>query len=194
MANYSITNFVATPSGDDTMMRIYDKNTRLRYTLEPNVAYFSAKLNIVTIRVEDDNTITLDFPNYTEAIKALARLNQFKKFFDNLSVDVSGFVLSTSNKNMEADVTTIDRDLACSEPIFSIPKTLSTVSVYVNGLNVNVGGDAYPFDCYFSSDNGVTVKAQGHENKGDKLYWNPSVANYNLDTNDLIDFVYLTIP
>ena len=27
---------------------------------------------------------------------------------------------------------------------------------------------------------------------GDKLYWNGSVAKYNLDITDKIDFVYLT--
>lgn len=194
MANYSITNFVATPSGDDTMMRIYDKNTRLKYTLEPNVAYFSAKLNIVTIRVEDDNTITLDFPNSTEAIKALAKLNEFRKFFDKPTEDASGIILYTGNKDMVASVTNIDGDLACSISISATPKKLSIVSVYVNGLNVNVGGKLHPYDCYFSTDGGLTAKSSGHENIGDKLYWNPSIANYNLDANDLIDFVYLTVP
>lgn len=194
MANYSITNFVSTPSGDDTMMRIYDKNTKLKYSLEPNVAYFSAKLNIVTIRIEDDNNITLDFPNSTEAIKALAKLNELRKFFDKPVEDVSVLILNNVDKNLTASVTVNDGDLACLSPISKSPKYLSPVSVYINGLNVNVGGKEFPFDCYFSSDNGVTAKLTGTEDIGDKLYWNPTVANYNLDANDLIDFVYLTIP
>ena len=52
-------------------------------------------------------------------------------------------------------------------------------------------GKVYPYDCYFSADNGLTAKAIGDEKQGDKLYWNKSVSGYNLDAIDIIDFVYL---
>lgn len=194
MATYSITNFLATPSSTDVRMRIYDKNNKLKYTIDPNIAYFFTKSNIVIIKVEDKNDIYLDFASVSEAAQAIARLNDVKKQMTQPSYpsgEQKEIVYSKANLNMNANITTNDGDLACNTPILDEPKSSSFVKVFVNGIEVNVGGKNYPFDCYFSSDNGTTVRTLGDERHGDKLYWNTSVAGYNLDTIDLIDFHYL---
>lgn len=194
MANYQLSNFLADPTTQDTRMRIYDKNSKLKYTIDPNVAYFYKKANIVIIKIEDKNDIYLDFSSSAEAAQALAKLNEAKRKMTQpgCTPDPDGTtVYSKSNLNMSGLVTTTDGSLACSTPILDNPKSSSHVRVFVNGVEVNTGGKTYPHDCYFSSDGGITERILGDERYGDKLYWNGSVANYNLDTADLIDFIYL---
>jgi hypothetical protein len=193
MANYQLSNFLATPTSQDTRMRIYDKNSKLKYTLDPNVAYFYKKANIVIIKVEDKNDIYLDFSSSTESAQALAKLNEAKRMMTQpgCTPDPNGTtVYSKANLNMTALVTTTDGDLACNTAILDTPKVSSHVRVFVNGVEVN-SGDKNSGDCYFSRDGGSTALVVGDERLGDKLYWNGSIANYNLDNIDLIDFIYL---
>jgi len=197
MATYSITNFLSIPAPNDVRLKIFDKNNKLRHTIDPNIAYFFKKSHIVVIKIEDRNDIYLDFASSTESAQALSKLNDAKKALTNPGgciVPPSGNgenVYSKANLNMVALVTVNDGDLACNTMILDKPVSASHVRVFINGVEVNVGGNTYPHDCYFSHDGGVTVKVLGDEKQGDKLYWNQSVANYNLDIGDLIDFVYL---
>ena len=194
MATYSVSNFLATPSSTDTRMRIYDKSNKLKYTLDPNIAYFFTKTNIVIIKIEDKNDIYLDFASATEAAQSLSRLNTIKKQMTQPYCPPTPgeeSVWSKANLNMSAIVTTTDGDLACITDILDYPKSTSFVKVFINGIEVNVGGNTYPFDCYFSSDGGTSIRTLGDARLGDKLYWNSSIAGYNLDTIDLIDFHYL---
>ena len=65
------------------------------------------------------------------------------------------------------------------------------VQVFVNGvmadLKANKSGD-----CYFSADAGSTARAFAAIAANDVLYWNGSVAGYQLDANDKITLVYET--
>jgi photosystem II stability/assembly factor-like uncharacterized protein len=70
---------------------------------------------------------------------------------------------------------------------YVIEYPISGIKVNINGIEVNVGGKTTPYDCYFSSDSGLTVKTIPQ--KGDNLYWNN--LNYQLDSNDEVDLVYL---
>ena len=97
-------------------------------------------------------------------------------------------VLSNSNRWMTASVTASDEDEACSTAMAASPE--SAVEVLVNGAKVPVGDGAKDQFCYFSSDGGTTPRALTAIVSGDKLYWMGSIANYELDGNDRIDFVY----
>jgi hypothetical protein len=97
-------------------------------------------------------------------------------------------VYSDSNLNMAGLVTTSDGDLACNTAIIDSPTSI--VNVYINGLIVDVGNGVNDM-CYFSNDSGITKRAKGTEQQGDYLYWLGSVAEYQLDTTDEIDFIYL---
>ena len=190
MANYKLDNFLATPTSQDTRMRIYDKNSKLRYTLDPHVAYFYKKANIVIIKVEDRTDIYLDFSSSTEAAQALAKLNEAKRMMTQPGCSPQPgegeTVYSKANLNMPANVTVNDGDLATSSAIIDRPIASSHVRVFVNGMEANREHG----DCYFSAD-GVEKRIIGDERQGDRLYWNGSFAGYNLDTLDLIDFIYL---
>lgn len=197
MATYSVSTFLSTPAPGDVRLKIYDKNTKLRHTIDPNIAYFFKKSHMVVIKISDRNDIYLDFASSTESGQALAKLNDAKKSLTNpggCPVPPSGGgenVYSKANLNMVGLVTVNDGDLACSSAILDKPISASFVKVMVNGVEVNVGGNIYPYDCYFSHDGGTTVKLLGDEKQGDYLYWNGSIAGYQLDVVDLIDFNYL---
>ena len=64
------------------------------------------------------------------------------------------------------------------------------VIIKVNGLQVNLGDGAKNEACYFSADGGTTAKASSAIAAGDTLYWMGSMANYQLEADDELDFVY----
>lgn len=106
----------------------------------------------------------------------------------------SGGTLATSNINMTTNTTISDGDLACGIGISSLPFPDSYVSVYVNGIQVNVGNGVKTEDCYFSNDGGFTAKLWTNIGVGNQLYWNGSVIGYQLNsTTDKISFIYITI-
>ena len=199
MANYQLSNFLAQPTAQDTRMRIYDKNSKLRYTLDPNIAYFYTKANIVIIKVEDKTDIYLDFGTSSESTRALAALNAAKKLMTQPGCSPQpgegSAVFSKANLNMVGIATPSSGGLACTTAILDNPISNSYVRVFVNGQEVNTGGKTFPHDCYFSTD-GSQPREVGDERLGDHLYWNykdplSPETGFNLDTLDLIDFIYL---
>lgn len=64
------------------------------------------------------------------------------------------------------------------------------VIIKVNGLQVNLGDGAKNEACYFSADGGTTAKASSAIAAGDTLYWMGSIAAYELEADDELDFVY----
>lgn len=196
MASYTINTFVRTPSQGDTYIKIYNKYNKLIYSIDPNIVSFYKSSNILSIKVNDSNDVFLDFETASECNDALLKLNSIKQTLISM-VESSGVtnlktnVFSKNNLNMSANITTHDGDLACDNSIIDIPISNSLVRVFINGLEVNVGGKMFPYECYFSND-GINVRNIGDERQGDKLYWNGTIANYQLDQNDSIDFIYLT--
>jgi hypothetical protein len=99
--------------------------------------------------------------------------------------------------------------LACNIPVKDNPTSM--IRVYINGVDVNVGNPLFDNSsyCFFAPYSGLTqgqsilmARKKGDEQKGDYLYWigsgwtfgdiNGNGAGYELNDNDLIDFVYLT--
>lgn len=101
-----------------------------------------------------------------------------------------------SNKNMAASTTVADGDVACATAVATNPAGSSTLGGYigvrVNGVNYLVGdGTKVAVDCYFSADGGVTARALRAVVATDLLYWNGSVAGFQLAaTTDKLDFLY----
>lgn len=98
--------------------------------------------------------------------------------------------IAATNRGMVARLTTGDGQLACDTPI--TPSTVpGWVAVAVNGLIVEVGNGVKTLECYFSKDAGVTATAYGAITSSDYLYWNGSIAEFQLETTDVIDFIYI---
>lgn len=190
--NYLLENFLATPSPGDTRMKIYDKTSVLKHSVEPQLAFFFARANVAVLKLEDRADIELSFVDAATAILALARLNEVKTWFvEQYSQTCRGDVyFSTTNLNMVAKTTSSTQTLACDSVISDV--TYSFVRVIISEIEVRVGDGVKTSDCYFSSDGGSTAKTLAQHRRGDSLYWNGAVAGFELDPNDRIDFLYLT--
>ncbi len=97
---------------------------------------------------------------------------------------------TTQNKNMTASVTTADGQVATVTTVATTPIGDGYVEVSVNGLMVSLGDGVKTRDSYFSADGGTTARAISAIAAGDTLYWNGSIAGYQLATIDKIDFLY----
>jgi hypothetical protein len=99
------------------------------------------------------------------------------------------------NKNMVASVTAADNALACATTVALTPSTSSAgggyIAVRVNGVGYTVGdGTKVAVPCYFSGDGGTTARTMKLVVAGDSLYWNGSVALFELAATDRIDFMF----
>ena len=96
---------------------------------------------------------------------------------------------TTDDLNQTPNVTTADGDDS-GIVITHTPFSDSNVQILVNGVNVNLGDGAKNQACYFSVDGGTTARAIADIEGGDSLYWNGSIAGYELDGSDEIDVIY----
>ena len=97
--------------------------------------------------------------------------------------------LSSNDQFETASATSSDGDTS-GVTIAATPEGM--VQIFVNGLQQELGQGVKTKDCYFSVDSGTTAKAITAIASGDTLYWNGSIAGYQLDTNDKISMVYET--
>jgi len=119
---------------------------------------------------------------------------------DIINIDLnsgSTALLSYSNRNMIAENTSYGNTLACLIPFNTTNIPNSSLIVYVNGVQVNLGSDDY-CDCYFSSDGGITKKQLNQIIIGDFLYWNYNnlgnpISEYDLSNVDRITFISLKL-
>jgi hypothetical protein len=76
---YSLDNFIATPTGTDVRLKIYNKNNIIVFDVEPEFAYVYQKNNLVIIKVKHQNDIPLSFADETTAISAMHKFNTMKQ-------------------------------------------------------------------------------------------------------------------
>jgi len=86
--------------------------------------------------------------------------------------------------------TAADHDPATASGITHTPASGSMVTVLVNGAQQVLGDGVKTKDCYFSADGGVTAKAIASIVATDVLYWNGSIAGFQLATTDTLSYNY----
>lgn len=95
------------------------------------------------------------------------------------------------NKDMVASATASDEDIACATALVATPSGGGYIQVAVNGKLVTVGDSDILGDCFFGSpDVEPIIRNIGSAEIGDLLYWVGSVAEYQLEVTDYIDFFY----
>jgi hypothetical protein len=88
--------------------------------------------------------------------------------------------------------TTGDNQLAMSTGISQTPANGSYVKVEVNGVGVVVGDNVTTnCECYFSNDGGITARKLIEIQADDLLYWNGTIAGYDLEDTFSISLYYL---
>ena len=106
------------------------------------------------------------------------------------SVTVQAVGINTGvDLNKRSLVTSSDGD-STGIAITYTPFSDSVVTIKINGMEINLGDGVKTEDCYFSNDGGATARAIANIEAGDILYWNGSVAGYQLDETDDIDISY----
>jgi hypothetical protein len=65
-----------------------------------------------------------------------------------------------------------------------------SINVVVNGVSVNEGDGVKTAEVYFSNDDGITAKMIANIEAGDELYWNATIAGFELTAEDSIDIEY----
>lgn len=148
----------------------------------------------------DGDLIDIDYVenNYTPATAGIAtdvdQLAAHLEGIDN-AIGALSIIFNTpdeGNKDMVASNTVADGDLATVTAIIATPANDGYVKVTVNGTGVVVGDGVKTEDCYFSNDGGTTARAIADIQSGNLLYWNGTVAGYELDPSDRIDFFFDT--
>jgi hypothetical protein len=98
------------------------------------------------------------------------------------------------DKGLTANNVTQDGGTASNTPISQTP--IGYVSVYVLGQYLAVGDGTTNSSCYFGT-NSMSPKSFSGANSiqsGDYLYWNPSIAGFNLESDFIISFNYVVTP
>ena len=108
---------------------------------------------------------------------------------EDVEAVVTQGIPTDSDQDMAPNLTSSDGD-STGLTISYTPHQDGLVQVYVNGLGVGVGDGTKNASCYFSSDGGSTANTIGNIQAGDTLYWNGSIAGYELDNGDSLDFIY----
>ena len=98
-------------------------------------------------------------------------------------------VETDSDLNQTPNVTSVDGD-PTGVFITYTPFSDSNVQILVNGISTNLGDGFKNQPCYFSADGGVTARPIADIEAGDQLYWNGSIAKYELDGSDEVDVIY----
>ncbi|KKL58001.1 hypothetical protein LCGC14_2229770 [marine sediment metagenome] len=99
--------------------------------------------------------------------------------------------LSPLNKVMASLATFTDGDKATSVVVATAPVVGGTVEVFLNGVKVSVGNGAKNQFCYFSIDNGANALFLSGIAVGATLHWVGSVATFELDGTEQIEFIYV---
>jgi hypothetical protein len=107
-------------------------------------------------------------------------------------------ILCPDDKFLTALATSLDGDLASNSSISNTPVDGCYVAVFVNGVEYEVGDGVTTKSCYFASTGASHVPkgfssshANGQVQAGDFLYWNKSVAGFNLTAGSRISLMYV---
>jgi hypothetical protein len=114
---------------------------------------------------------------------------------------VGSSALSISVKGLSTDLATPNATTgnfaSTGITVVTDKKILGKVNVLVNGIaqRVSYGSQgSATYDCFFAASgqsNQSAARAVNAIDNGDVLYWNGTVAGFNLDTNDVIQLVYV---
>lgn len=138
-----------------------------------------------------DNTIEQTNLNVTTDSVVNSSDVTTKEYVDNaINSGMTNLTYSESDLNLSANATTgTSPVLATNRTVTDIPR--GGIRVFVNGIEVNMGSGQ---DAFFAPEGSGTPTPRefGDEQQGDYLWWNAGTAPYQLETDDEIDYVYMT--
>ena len=159
-----------------------------------NGVALSVDLNQLTAAVLDVSADSIAFVDATDNSTKKESVADFAAALAGSGLASSSGALTaarlSSNDQFEAaSATSSDGDTA-GVTIAATPEGM--VMIFVNGMQQELGQGVKTKDCYFSADGGTTARAVSAIASGDTLYWNGSIAGYQLEATDKISMVYET--
>lgn len=114
---------------------------------------------------------------------------------DSIYVSGSGTKAATlsSSGQEQAPSATTGNYATTGLTLGSTPSGNGVCHVFVNGIRVSVGSGVRTKDAYFSNDGGTTAVTYADLASGDTLYWNGTIAGYDLEATDSVSFLYQDI-
>ena len=94
--------------------------------------------------------------------------------------------MSPDDRFLPAETTAADEDIATLSTLSNTPINGCYVEVKVNGIEYEVGDGVKTKSCYFSGNGGTDARGflsthpNGQVQSGDELYWNGSIAGFEL--------------
>lgn len=196
---YKLDNFLSKPLNDDQRLFINNKNNIYVDSITTDISHYFIKNNCLVIKITNKNDLILSFDSKETAQQALLKLSEYRKIIleENGNATRTNYpTFNTLNRNMLGLAVTSDFELATNSVVQQKP--LSRIEIIING-NIHIENgipDGINIGCYFTSavDAGDITKARvndGDVQLGDQLYWIGTVAGFDIDDNDKIDFNYL---
>ncbi len=96
----------------------------------------------------------------------------------------------TKNDKAKTPIVTAGNNADSGLTITTTPSGGSMVEITVNGVAQALGDGIKTKDCYFTGDSGATARAINAIVAADKLFWNGTIAGFDLSATDTIDFYY----
>lgn len=98
-------------------------------------------------------------------------------------------VFSTPADNVNTDST------LASSTLFLVPAPMASTAfmLFVNGQYIQVGDGTTAAPAYLSNDGGATAVTHNEADSSSLLYWNPTVAGYDLEDTDTLTIHYFTV-
>lgn len=148
---------------------------------------FNAKNGLSIANTHAVTSITNKESGITYDSNTLMTENAIKHALDSTVSGITHSTFSNNNLNMVGEVTSSDGDLGTNTVVLDVPT--SRIRVFINGTEQDIGPG---LDGYFADPSTPTsARTHGEEQQNDKFYWNGSVAEFELDSEDIVDFVYL---
>jgi hypothetical protein len=103
-----------------------------------------------------------------------------------------GDVDEPTNKDMPCLFTFNDGDLACATGLTHDPRPDSAITITVNGVEIGPIGfnSKVGAAVYFSNTNGLTASSREDLMVGTRVYWQGSIAGWQLETADVMSIFY----
>lgn len=173
-------------------------NTAIQNTLSRNgvnlttnnvwSVFFDARTRTLYAGTNNQGVYQLEFsPDFTNAPPETLIT---KLYVDRKIIEYSFSIAAprTDNRNQNPLATT-GNEAETGITLVAAPKGL--VILVINGKIESIGNGTKTSHAYFSANGGTTAKTFAALAAGDGLYWNGTVAGYDLDTNDVIDLYYI---
>jgi hypothetical protein len=100
--------------------------------------------------------------------------------------------LATADKGYTTTSVISGQNVSSGLFLTDTPRKDSNILVFINGVYVSVGNGVKTKESYFSNDGGTTAKSFASVNAGDVWYVNTQTLGYDIQTDYVISFEYLT--